>query len=77
MDKLLQQLGHYKHIQFRVELYWGTREFRPYIQELLTPKRSNRKGFPLCDLQTILDLLELHDETFPQFKPKFDPWANY
>lgn len=77
MEQLLQQLGSYKHIQFRVELYWGTRELRPYIQELLTPARSGRRGFPLCDLQTIQDLLELHDERFPQFKPKFDPWANY
>jgi hypothetical protein len=74
MDKLLQLLHRYKHIQTRVELYWGSKDLRPYLSELLSPNRIGRKGFPLNDLQVIQELMELHDSEYPALAPKFDPW---
>lgn len=74
MDELLGLLNKYKHIQDRVKLYWGSKELRPYLQELMSPTRVGRKGFPVNDLQTIQSLLSLHDELYPQLAPRFDPW---
>ena len=71
---LHSKLGSFPHIQRKLDLVWGTEFGRPYLFELLHPERIGRKGFPFDVLLAVQDLLELHDQTFPHFKPRDATW---
>ena len=59
-----------------LELYWGEKEFVPYVSKLLSDS-DGRKGFPFDVLTAILALQELHDKLFPQYiPPEQDDWAS-
>jgi hypothetical protein len=59
-----------------LELFWGEKEFAPYVSKLLSDG-NGRKGFPFDVLTAILALQELHDKQFPQFiPPEQDDWAS-
>lgn len=60
----------YPHIKERLTPLWGSRPARYYLYTLLTDSRhGKRKGFPLSDVNIVLDLLENHDRYFPQYMP--------
>ena len=48
-----------------LELYWGEKEFAPYINKLTAADRPDRQGFPSFVMEAIVALQILHDEVFP------------
>ena len=64
----------FPHILKRLEALWGSDECRQYLSGLLIPDRIDRKGFPFAVLSAIYSLLDLHDVTYPQFKPRSGLW---
>lgn len=73
---LIGDLDQFPHIARRVEITWGDTACRKYLYGLTIDdsSRSHRQGFPLPILNTIVDLLDLHDVTFPQFIPTETCW---
>lgn len=53
-----------------LELFWGNKEFQPYVNKLLAddmPTGTVRQGFPSRVLTALVALQQLHDTVFPQF----------
>ncbi len=48
-----------------LELYWGNKEFHPYMNSLLSDTRNSRQGFPSHILFALIELQQLHDKVFP------------
>ena len=69
MDALISKLDKFPHIQYRIELLWGSRDCRKYLKSLGVADRPNRKGFPFEAGMAIHSILELHDSEYPEFKP--------
>ena len=60
-----------------LELYWGEKEFQPYINKLLADNRDSRKGFPFEVMLAIMDLQQLHDIIFPELQIEDpDEWTS-
>jgi hypothetical protein len=77
--ELLDSIGEYTNVKNKIELTWGTREGRAYLDDLCLDTRCEaipRQGFKFDALLAIEDMLELHDKTFPQFKLSGDLWNN-
>ena len=75
MDKLdsSELFRLYPRIAVKIRGLWGTRECRTLLMSLLNDSRDgNRAGFPVSVGQTIIALLNAHDEKFPQFDTKND-----
>jgi hypothetical protein len=56
---------------------WGTPDCRNYLYSLTLEDLKRvppRRGFPFAALGAVVELLELHDTFFPQFKPIFKSW---
>ena len=61
---------HNERIASALKLYWGEREFVPYVQGLLSDARDgNRVGFPPDMVIALHNLLERHNREFPDFSP--------
>ncbi len=73
-DEIMDKLNAYPHIQNQLLYRWGTAAARDYLEKLKISDRSNRQGFPFEIIICINELCELHDNAFPQFKPKTDHW---
>lgn len=77
---LIDTLSAYPHIQHKLETLWGTKDGRDFINGLIfnTSGRitssvdgiPKNQGFPLSVIQTITDILVLHDTQFPEFGKK-------
>lgn len=51
-----------------LELFWGDRDFPPYINKLLAddfPGGKQRQGFPIDVLGALIKLQDLHDKVYP------------
>jgi hypothetical protein len=48
-----------------LELFWGEKDFGPYINKLTASDRPDRQGFPSYVMEAIAALQILHDEVFP------------
>ena len=57
----------YPRIGKALELFWGNKEFAPYINKLTAVDRPDRVGFPSHVMEAIVALQILHDEVFPDF----------
>ena len=57
-------------------LFWGEKEFAPYIDGLLNDTRSGtRQGFPPDVTEQLMTLLNAHDTAFPQYAKLYtDIW---
>ncbi|MCU0840366.1 MAG: hypothetical protein MUC79_01435 [Thiobacillaceae bacterium] len=68
----------YPHVAAKAVAFWGTEQFLPYVNELLTDDRGNRQGFPFETLQELHFLKELHLEAYPHFQQSWEdvhaPW---
>lgn len=71
--ELEKPLKDYPHIISKIETYWGTKFCRKFLQELLLTD-TPRNGFPFQIVLAITDLIELHDELYPQLTPKQNVW---
>ena len=49
-----------------LELFWGNKEFRPYMDNLLSGTRNSRQGFPSDVLFALIAIQQLHDAEFPE-----------
>ena len=67
-ENLLLLHARMERIGKALEFLWGEKEFPPYVNGLLSDTRGNRKGFPGDVLIAIMNLQELHDVMFPQFR---------
>lgn len=56
----------YPRIYNSISLFWGEKEFTPYINSLLEDTRGNRQGFSFRILNCLIKLQEVHDAEFPQ-----------
>jgi hypothetical protein len=74
--ELVDKLTQFPHIQTKLNWVWGSRECRQFLSSLTTADRLNRKGFPFEVVMVIDDLIILHDNVYPQFKPKPSLWDN-
>ena len=75
MDKLdtSELFRLYPRIAVKIRGLWGTRECRALLMSLLNDSRDGKRaGFPVSVGQTIIALLNAHDEKFPQFDTKND-----
>lgn len=69
MDNLISKLDKFPHIQYRIELFWGTKECRPYLKSLTVSDRPSRVGFPFEVGMAIYELIDLHDSEYPEYNP--------
>ncbi|WP_147321254.1 hypothetical protein [Rhodoferax lacus] len=54
-----------------IKRLWGSKEFKPYMKELIEAAQSGAKqGFPLDVLKALLRLEDLHGKLHPDEKPK-------
>lgn len=76
MHHLLYRLRAFPHVVNRVEIQWGSRECRDYIFSLTIEDdtRVHRRGFPFDALNTLVELLTLHDYYYPFFVPIIKNW---
>ncbi|MGA7594692.1 MAG: hypothetical protein WCA64_05795 [Gallionella sp.] len=75
MDKLdtSELFRLYPRIAVKIRGLWGTRECRALLMSLMNDSRDGKRaGFPVSVGQTIIALLNAHDEKFPQFDTKND-----
>ena len=49
-------------------LFWGEKEFLPYIEGLITRDREDRKGFSLSIASALLALENEHRRWFPDLE---------
>jgi len=73
--ELAVQFDKFPHIKSKLEWMWGTKECRKYLLSLKISDRP-RNGFPFAILIAIDDLIELHDITYPQWRPIDTVWDN-
>jgi hypothetical protein len=70
---IVVKLAEYFDIVPRLQQYWGTQKFVEYTTSLLLvyakEDGSSREGFDLTAFMEIQTLLDLHNETFPLWKP--------
>jgi len=67
----------FPHVGENLRLYWGKREFAPYMHKLLHDTRDGaRRGFPMSMLLALHSLAELHDRAYPHLIPAGDLWAH-
>ncbi len=68
----------FPHVAKAITCCWGDESFYKYIHNLTTTEpteeRKNRRGFPLDAMVEIGDITEVHDEVFPELKPKARVW---
>ena len=62
-------------------LFWGCKDFSDYTQKLVVNEQSrgNRQGFLPGAFLEIMNLINLHDQKFPQFanQPSSDLYGNH
>ena len=74
-NDFLDNLTPFPHIIKKIDTCWGSADCRSYIHSLMRQDdRTDRQGFPLYAWRSIYDLAMLHDDEFPQFRPKPGPW---
>jgi hypothetical protein len=49
-------------------LFWGEKEFMPYVNGLIERDRLERKGFSLSIASALLELESEHSRWFPELK---------
>lgn len=49
-------------------LFWGEKEFMPYVDGLIERDRAERKGFNLSIASALLELESEHKRWFPDLK---------
>lgn len=75
---IMCDLEKYPHIIKNITLFWGTKRCRDYLESLLLIESDrNRAGFQPGALFEILFLIKLHDNVFPSFASKNNPWFTY
>lgn len=75
MDEHNCGIEQYPHTIAVIIATWGTVAFEKIINELtLDLVRFNRRGFPDGPFRDLVDLKELHQLTYPELTPTFDPW---
>ena len=58
-----------------IKLYWGQRQFAPYMNELLHDTRGGkRRGFPRDVLTALGNLFDQHNKAYPPLFSKADVW---
>jgi hypothetical protein len=67
----------YPKVGKALDMFWGYKEFRPYVNSLLADTRGTRQGFPAPILILLIELLEQHDREFPEFIPDEPPYTFY
>ncbi len=75
--ELIAAISQYTNVKNKIEINWGTRFCREYLDDLCLDTRCDvvpRQGFQFESLLAIEDLLDLHDKTFPQFILRKDTW---
>jgi hypothetical protein len=64
----------YPRIYKALALFWGEREFIPYVEKLLSDTRDgDRAGFPSNIADSFVELQNMHNKEFPQFETQ---WGN-
>ncbi|AGX86882.1 hypothetical protein [Candidatus Symbiobacter mobilis] len=64
----MQHLNKYPHIVKNIEKMWGSKNCRDYILDLTNDTRGGtRKGFTLEQGLELVNLLNKHDEEYPEF----------
>jgi len=65
----------FKRISDSIVLTWGYQECKEYMQNLLMDSRDGeRKGFPADVAFSLMKLIEIHQEEFPEEESK-DVWS--
>lgn len=59
----------FPHVSKALVCSWGTKHFREYTDTLVTSTRINREGFPDGIFAELSEIIDAHDETFPQHRP--------
>ena len=72
------QLNQYPRVQQNIMTTWGTERGRGVLMGLIVDDRNrpnhNVQGFPAEIYTSLNNLLEIHDDKFPQYKPKQQLW---
>jgi len=69
-DSLLMVHAFSPRVGKALDLFWGHKDFQPYMNKLLAddmPGGVRRQGFPLHVLSALIELQSLHDKMFPQY----------
>ena len=74
-DQLVRELAKFPHIQWRLEVLWGSKDCRDYLADLIIPNRPGRQGFDFTTFLIIEELTALHDHFYPKFAPKDGNWT--
>ncbi len=73
-DAYIQISRQFPHIGKKIDAFWGSEFFEPYIDSLFTETRDGqRKGFPMTDVMALLNLRLLHESLFDIERHK-DVW---
>ncbi|WP_297811028.1 hypothetical protein [uncultured Methylophaga sp.] len=73
-DTYIEIARKYPHIGKKIDAFWGSEFFEPYIDSLFTETRDGqRKGFPMADVMALLSLRLLHESEF-DIKRSRDVW---
>lgn len=75
--KQIDELNAFPHVQEKLLLFWGEKEGREYLKELMFSYRGNNvvgQGFPLSATTVISRLYAMHDDEFPKFIPIESVW---
>lgn len=64
----------YRHVFNNLELFWGTKDFSPYLNSLMFIDRKDRAGFEPAVISEMLELHTAHDKVFPRFV-NVDIWS--
>jgi len=75
LQNFIDNLSMFPHIQKNIQTMWGTEKCRWCIHSIMRQDdRPYRDGFPLYVFRTLYHIAMLHDDEFPQFRPKAGPW---
>lgn len=68
--------GQFPRIAMGLEIRWGTKDFEPYVMDLLNDTRDHtRQGFPKEVYSSLSRILLTHHRLFPsKRKISTDPW---
>lgn len=55
----------YPRVYKSISLFWGEKEFTPYINNLIEDKRGDRQGFSFNTFNYLIELQQIHDAEFP------------
>jgi len=64
----------YPHLERKLTVWWGTKECREYLRDILIGDKYGDLKFEFETVLTLQELTYQHDIDFPQFAPPATVW---